>query len=285
MDFWEKIRRLVGERPLAGVARRAGLDPTALSAILNNRYMPRLDRAQKIAFALGVSLDWLGDDEQGWPPPESRVFERAQRLLDAESQSGLRALTTIERTPVVMAAALDLLMRALYSRLNLDAVAGAKDLDDAVDVAEWVMRDEAVSAISTLRDKFLAQIENAVEGRPLENPQVPERSAAVLRAEGQQQQRRRRKRRSVRREPKAEHAARHETPAMDITDLLTHLPEDHFQKVTRLVLEGLEPDHIAKALGVPPRQVHADPDQARARLQKLVSPAREAAKGHEPGRS
>jgi transcriptional regulator with XRE-family HTH domain len=68
MTFTEKLSRLVADRNRAAVARNAGLPPNAVSDYVNKGYTPRADTAFRLARALNVSVDWLLDDQQGWPP-------------------------------------------------------------------------------------------------------------------------------------------------------------------------------------------------------------------------
>lgn len=71
MNFTEKLGRLTEDRSKAGVAAEAGLPATAISNYLNKKHIPAADTALKIARVLKVPLEWLVDDEQGWPPPPS----------------------------------------------------------------------------------------------------------------------------------------------------------------------------------------------------------------------
>ena len=68
MTIHEKIRRLCEDRSKIAVARRAGLPRMAIHNLLFKAAAPSGERALKIARALNVSVDWLLDDAQGWPP-------------------------------------------------------------------------------------------------------------------------------------------------------------------------------------------------------------------------
>lgn len=68
MTFTEKLARLTEDRTRARVSRRAGLPPNAISDYVNKGYIPRADTAFRIARALSVSVEWLLDDVQSWPP-------------------------------------------------------------------------------------------------------------------------------------------------------------------------------------------------------------------------
>lgn len=69
VTFAEKLKRLTEEGGKSKLATKAGLPPTAISDYINKGNVPRSDKALQIAKALGVSLDWLVDDSQEWPPP------------------------------------------------------------------------------------------------------------------------------------------------------------------------------------------------------------------------
>ena len=68
MDFTEKLRRLTRDMNKSRIARRAGLSTTAITDYLSKRYAPRADTALRLARVLNVSLEWLIDDAQSWPP-------------------------------------------------------------------------------------------------------------------------------------------------------------------------------------------------------------------------
>ncbi|MEM9414981.1 MAG: helix-turn-helix transcriptional regulator [Planctomycetota bacterium] len=68
MTINEKLRRLFDTRNMAAVARIAGVGRTAVNKYCNASVTPRSDVALRLARALDVSVEWLIDDEQGWPP-------------------------------------------------------------------------------------------------------------------------------------------------------------------------------------------------------------------------
>lgn len=68
MTFHEKLKRLCEDRSQCAVSRRAGLSETAVARVLARKQLPRSDRALSLARALSVSVEWLLDDAQGWPP-------------------------------------------------------------------------------------------------------------------------------------------------------------------------------------------------------------------------
>lgn len=68
MTFADKLQKLLEDRSKPKVARRAGISPTAVYEYISKRYIPRAPVALNLARALNVSVEWLIDDEQGWPP-------------------------------------------------------------------------------------------------------------------------------------------------------------------------------------------------------------------------
>lgn len=76
MTFSEKLKRLTEDRRCTVLSRRAGLPPTALSDYIAKGHTPRADTALRIARVLGVSVEWLIDDAQEWPPVLAHVGGR-----------------------------------------------------------------------------------------------------------------------------------------------------------------------------------------------------------------
>lgn len=68
MTFLQKLARLTADRHKVRISRRAGLAPTTVSNYLNRGSMPGADIAFRLARALNVSVEWMLDDSQGWPP-------------------------------------------------------------------------------------------------------------------------------------------------------------------------------------------------------------------------
>lgn len=68
MTFTQKLARLTEDRHKVRISRRAGLAPTTVSNYLNRGSMPGADVAFRLARALNVSVEWLLDDSQDWPP-------------------------------------------------------------------------------------------------------------------------------------------------------------------------------------------------------------------------
>ena len=69
MTFGEKLAELVAPGRRSKMALAAGLPPNAISDYINKGYLPKLDTALALAKVLGVSLDWLANDELLPPPP------------------------------------------------------------------------------------------------------------------------------------------------------------------------------------------------------------------------
>ncbi|HUO07066.1 MAG TPA: helix-turn-helix transcriptional regulator [Phycisphaerae bacterium] len=69
MKFAEKLKRLTVGVNKAKVAREAGLPTNAVNDYIGRGYIPRLDKALKLARALNVSLEFLADDSADFPPP------------------------------------------------------------------------------------------------------------------------------------------------------------------------------------------------------------------------
>jgi len=85
----EKIRRLRGGRAYAELARAAGCSaPTVRDIATGQRRDPSIRIIAGIAAFLDVSIDWLVDDEQGWPPPGGRD-EASQLVRQALAGAGL----------------------------------------------------------------------------------------------------------------------------------------------------------------------------------------------------
>ncbi|HOQ87811.1 MAG TPA: helix-turn-helix domain-containing protein [Phycisphaerae bacterium] len=82
MKFIDKLLRLQAERGYAWakIERNAGLSRNRISNMINQGTMPAADDGIKLARALGVSAEWLFDEDQGWPPPDNS----ARRLTPEE---------------------------------------------------------------------------------------------------------------------------------------------------------------------------------------------------------
>lgn len=86
-DFASKINRLMTTRGLTQSELRDAIGRTVSHGTMSNwcsgRSLPRLDEAQKLAQALGVTVDFLADDSKETPesPPLVEVNERDVELL------------------------------------------------------------------------------------------------------------------------------------------------------------------------------------------------------------
>jgi len=77
MTFHEKLAKLTEDRKKTVISRRAGLPPTAINNYISKQQTPSCVVALRIARALHVSVDWLIDDSQTWPPTWSNAEARA----------------------------------------------------------------------------------------------------------------------------------------------------------------------------------------------------------------
>jgi transcriptional regulator with XRE-family HTH domain len=66
------------------VARQAGLSATAVTDYLQKGYIPRADNALALARALNIPVDWLIDDSQDFPPPDSAEKPAATLLSEGQ---------------------------------------------------------------------------------------------------------------------------------------------------------------------------------------------------------
>ena len=85
-DWREKIRRLLKARGWSPsqLATRAGLQQRTVSYILSTGRQPRVGYVVAIARVLAISMDWLFDDDQPWPPPATERPEHAVPPAEAE---------------------------------------------------------------------------------------------------------------------------------------------------------------------------------------------------------
>ena len=83
MDIGEKIKHLRVERrlKLEDLANSADTNVSTISRLENGKRDVYASVLVRIASALEVSLDWLVDEDQGYPPPEKveRKRERSRR--------------------------------------------------------------------------------------------------------------------------------------------------------------------------------------------------------------
>jgi transcriptional regulator with XRE-family HTH domain len=114
-----KLWRLMEGMSRAGFDRRAGLPLNTIANIINKGAIPRLDTAKKIADSLGVSLDWLANDEQDWPPLRPALSNEVMGLLTATEQHWLKSASDrYHGEEVVLAASIRMAMNADSSALR-----------------------------------------------------------------------------------------------------------------------------------------------------------------------
>ena len=68
MTFAEQLQRLTEDRIKSKLSLRAGLPATAINDYIAKGHLPNAVKALRLARALGVSLEWLVDNDQSWPP-------------------------------------------------------------------------------------------------------------------------------------------------------------------------------------------------------------------------
>ena len=115
MEFWNRVKSsiLKNEIKQEWVAKQAGMDFSAFRSTVSRKHEPSVSRAYLIARALGVSMEWLVDGEDG--------AEYVRQLVAKEG--------TLYRPPPRLAAAVAALDRLDDSRLEtarviLEAMAG-----------------------------------------------------------------------------------------------------------------------------------------------------------------
>ncbi|MEM1098439.1 MAG: helix-turn-helix transcriptional regulator, partial [Planctomycetota bacterium] len=68
MKLDEKLTRFFKALKMSVISDRAGVPQSSLSKYASGRSIPNATAAFRISKALGVSADWLLDDDQSWPP-------------------------------------------------------------------------------------------------------------------------------------------------------------------------------------------------------------------------
>jgi transcriptional regulator with XRE-family HTH domain len=80
MEFTKKLENLIENQ--SELARKTGIPQSAISEMISGKRKPYFVQMAKIAQALGVSLDYLGDDRQAEPPPGlSREDEEILKMV------------------------------------------------------------------------------------------------------------------------------------------------------------------------------------------------------------
>ncbi|MFQ5494145.1 MAG: helix-turn-helix domain-containing protein [Phycisphaerae bacterium] len=82
----EKFEALRGGRSRAAIERQAGLPSNSISNWINDGRAVRASYGVRLARALGVTSDWLFDDEQDLPPPGSGGGLTPTGALDARTR-------------------------------------------------------------------------------------------------------------------------------------------------------------------------------------------------------
>jgi len=81
MTTSQKLARFAETLKMGVIADRAGISRTLMSKYVRSGSVPACNKALAIARALGVSVDWLLDDTQDWPP----IYERREQPQQHES--------------------------------------------------------------------------------------------------------------------------------------------------------------------------------------------------------
>jgi transcriptional regulator with XRE-family HTH domain len=103
MNLQDKLQMLMARHNLNGqrLARRSAVSDSEISRILQGKSRPGLDNAFRLAKAVGVSLDYLADDDLDAEPPhpgdlfspeEKKILSIAQRIGYAEVLTILEAV-------------------------------------------------------------------------------------------------------------------------------------------------------------------------------------------------
>lgn len=95
----EKLQRLRGGTSYAEIGRAARCSaPTIRNIEAGGTLEPSVALVARLATHFGVSLDWLADESQGWPPPASDDEQAAELVRGALVGAGLAGeLTRDER--------------------------------------------------------------------------------------------------------------------------------------------------------------------------------------------
>ncbi len=98
MKLAEKIRRSKEGRGYADIAREVGCSSENVRKIIDQGSQPGFFLGVRLAKALDVPVDWLADDDQDWPPPETNKQKAVSMVEAALTGAGLSGeLTPPER--------------------------------------------------------------------------------------------------------------------------------------------------------------------------------------------
>ncbi len=143
MHFAQKIRRLWADQSLAALAREVGIAPSNLNKILSGS-QTRFSTGLKLARVLGVPVDWLGDDDQDWPPPESDTGRASRLVEEALASKGLAGHLTRDESDLLSAFRSmppDQQQKALYFVLGLSVSGSESSARKVAGLAEYVEQD------------------------------------------------------------------------------------------------------------------------------------------------
>ena len=99
-DFQYRLLKVIAERNVtaADLVRATGIDKGAISNYINGAYIPKQDKAYKLARALGVDPGWLmtGDEPSEQRIAEETLLVEAYRNADEGTRSAVRKLLDIK---------------------------------------------------------------------------------------------------------------------------------------------------------------------------------------------
>ena len=99
-DFQYRLLKVISERNIsaADLSRATGIDKGAISNYINGAYIPKQDKAYKLARALGVDPGWLmtGDEPSEKRLTEEALLIEAYRRADDGTRSAVRKLLDIK---------------------------------------------------------------------------------------------------------------------------------------------------------------------------------------------
>jgi len=96
MTIGEKILRLLQDRSPEWLGRQVGYAGTSVRRVIEGGQLPNFLVGCKIAGVLGVSADWLADENQAWPPPATEEQRVSEIVRDALAGKGLAGELTDE---------------------------------------------------------------------------------------------------------------------------------------------------------------------------------------------
>ena len=109
----EKLAELLAQRHQSrrSLATSIDLPENTVNDLVNKHYEPGVFRALALSRALGVSLDWLADDDQGLPPVPAGETLGFVRLLSATEREQLDKDVALYGRDVALAAGIVLLQK------------------------------------------------------------------------------------------------------------------------------------------------------------------------------